>query len=211
MVIVLLTGIALSPRYLVYADLPAKCDIIVLFAGSDRDSRLREAQQLLQEGYSDYLFIPVTFSLYKAGPGRGGITAIRFSAAVKPGIHLPAPRSEQEMTHVYFRKNWAAYRLPRYYEATHVEMLMAKKAMDASGFRKAIFVSSPYHMRRIKIMAARVFDPSYDVKLVPSRFEKKFEAPLPSQKDVQHVMTEFPKMIWFLCYDPWDRWIGVNQ
>jgi uncharacterized SAM-binding protein YcdF (DUF218 family) len=90
-------------------------------------------------------------------------------------------------------------------------MLLTKKVMDAYGFRKAIFVSAPYHMKRIKIMAGRVFDSAYDIKMVPSRFGKRFETPLPSLQDVQHVLMEFPKMIWFLCYDLWGRWTGVNK
>ena len=204
LVIVFLTSMVLSPRYLVYDDRPAKSDIIVLFVGSDRDSRLREVVQLLQEGYSDYLFIPVTFGIYKAWSGKGGITAIRFTD-IRAGIDLPGPRPEQEMTDHFFRKNWTACRFPRFYEATHVEMLLAKKAMDACRFRKAIFVSSPYHMKRIKIIANRVFDSFYDIKCIPTRFEKSFKIPLTAQNEIRNATSEITKIIWFCCYDLWER------
>ena len=59
-------------------------------------------------------------------------------------------------------------------------------------------------------MAERVFDVACDTKVVPSRFGKSFETPLPSLKDMQHVFMELPKMVWFLCCDLWDRWTGVN-
>ena len=206
-VIIVLTILALSSQFSVYADPPAKSDIIVLFGGVD--SRLREALQLLQEGYSGYLFIPVTFSFYKVGPGRGGISAIRFTD-IKPDSNLPGPRPEREITNVYFLKNRIFYGFPRYYEATHVEMLLTKKAMDACGFKKAIFVSSPYHMRRIKIIADRVFDPSYDIKLVPSHFETNNNSFPVLWVELKHALTELSKIIWFRCYDLKGRYMPIK-
>ncbi len=43
-------------------------------------------------------------------------------------------------------------------ENTHKELLFAKCAMDQLQFRSAILVSSPCHMRRIRLIADRVFD-----------------------------------------------------
>jgi uncharacterized SAM-binding protein YcdF (DUF218 family) len=208
-VVLLLVGLTLSPRYLVYSDPVQKSDIIVQFVGSDQNARFKEARQLVLEGYADYLFIPTLFRLYRTNQHKTGLTAIRFTD-IKTDIYLPQPRYENEMDIDYFKKIKSAYGFPRLYEDTHAEILLAKRAMDACGFRSAIFVSSPYHMKRIKIIIGRVFDSSYDIKLVPTRFEKRFEAPLPSQKDMLNVITEFPKMVWFLCYDIWDRWSGVN-
>lgn len=204
-VIVFLIGLALTltPRYLVYADPLGKSDIIVLFVGSDQDSRHKEALQLLQEGHSKYLFIPALFSLYKAGPAKGSITGIRFTD-IKPGIKLPGPCTDQEMTDVYFRKNRAANRFPRYYEATHVEMLLAKKAMDACGFRKAIFVSSPYHMRRIRMISRKVFgERELSISYVPTRYERVPDG-LQSMggADLAFITSEFIKICWFSMYSP---------
>ena len=210
LVIVLLAGLVLSPRYLVYADRPAQSDIVVLFTGPSGDSRLREARLIVQEGYSDYLFIPALFSLCRTNHDRTRFIDIWFTD-IQPGINIPQPRKGNAMSIEYFRKIRSDYYFPRFYEDTHAEILLAKKAMDACGFKSAIFISSPFHMRRIKIITDRVFDSSYDIKLVPSRFEKKDVAPVPSQQDLQHVFTEFPKMVWFLCYDLWDRSNGANQ
>lgn len=209
-VVLLLVGLTLSPRYLVYSDPVQKSDIIVQFVGSDQDARFREARQLVLEGHADYLFIPTLFKLYRTNKDRTGLTAIRF-ADIKKGIGLPQPRYENEMDIDYFKKIRSAYGFPSLYEDTHAEILLAKKAMDACGFSSAIFVSSPYHMKRIKIIIGRVFNSSYDIKVVPSRFEKKITASLLSQQDIQHVFTEFPKIVWFLFYDTWDRWSGVNS
>jgi hypothetical protein len=199
----LLIGVILSPRYLVYSDLPRKSDIIIQFVGSDQDARFKEAVLLAQEGYADYLFVPTLFSLYRVNQFRTGLTSIQF-VDIKPGIYLPKPQTESAMSIENFNKIRREYRIPRFYEDTHAEILLAKRAMAACGFKSALFVSSPYHMRRIKIITDRVFDPSYAIKLVPSRFEKKFEALLPSRNDIQHIFTEFPKMAWFLSYDLWN-------
>lgn len=202
--VLLLIGVMLSPRYLVYSDTARKSDIIIQFVGSDQDARFKEAAQLAQEGYSDYLFIPTLFNLYRINQDRSGLTGIWF-ADIKPGINVPRPRAGNAISIENFKKIRSEYHIPHFYEDTHAEILLAKKAMDACGFKSAIFVSSPYHMRRIKIITGRVFDTSYDIKLVPSRFEKRDEASLTSRHEVQHFFTEFPKMAWFLSYDLWDR------
>jgi hypothetical protein len=208
--LLLLIGVFLSPRYLVYSDTARKSDIIVQFVGSDHDTRFRESAQLVQEGYADYLFVPTLFSLYQANQDRSGLTSIWF-ADIKPGINVTKPQKGSAMNIENFNKIRSEYHVPRYYEDTHAEILLAKMAMDACAFKKAIFVSSPYHMKRIKIIASRMFDSSYDIELIPTRFEKSYKAVLTSQQEIQHVFSEFTKMAWFLCYDLWDHWSGTKS
>jgi len=48
--------------------------------------------------------------------------------------------------------------------------------MESLGLTSGIFVSSPYHMRRIKVIAERVYRdaagaPTYRLYFVPSRYE----------------------------------------
>lgn len=207
--IILLIGLILSPRYLVYADPPMKSDIIVQFPVPEMETMHRESWLLIGEGLAEYLCTPTSLSLCRVNQDRTSLTAMRFPDIVRASDRRIS-RSEKEINMAYFEKIRRDCRFPRYYENTHVEMLLAKKVMDTYGFRKALFVSSPYHMKRVKIMAERVFDSAYDIKMVPSRFEKRFKTPLPSPKDMQHVFMELPKMVWFLCYDLWDRWTGVN-
>ena len=196
--------VMLSPRYLLYSDTPRKSDIIILFPDPELDAIRRESRQLIGNGYSKYLCIPTSFSLYRVDQDKTSFTAI-LNPAVKPGIGLSLRRFEDYISMDYFLKIKQESGFPRYFENTHVEMLLAKKVMDAYGFKSAIFVSSPYHMKRIKIMAGRVFDSSYDIKLVPSRFEKKIGIPMLSLESLQHICMELPKMIWFFCYDLWYR------
>jgi hypothetical protein len=62
---------------------------------------------------------------------------------------------------------------PKYYEDTHIEILESRKMMDKAGFKSGIFVASPYHMRRIGIIAAKVFgNHGYQLTFVPSRYKQ---------------------------------------
>jgi hypothetical protein len=194
----------LSPRYLLYSDAPGKSDIIIIFPDPKLEAIRKKARQLIGNGYSKYLCIPTSFSLYHVGQDKTHLTAV-LNTDVKPGIGLSRRRFEDNISMDYFLKIRREGGFPRYFENTHVEMLLAKKAMDAYGFKSAIFVSSPYHMKRIKIITGKVFDSAYDITLVPSRFEKSFETTLSSMNNLLSIFMEYPKMIWFLCYDFWDN------
>ncbi|MFZ2418395.1 MAG: ElyC/SanA/YdcF family protein [Smithellaceae bacterium] len=199
----------LSPRYLLYSDAPQRSDVIILFPDPELDAMRREARQLIENGYSRYLCIPTSFSLYHIDQNEMSFTAV-LNPAVTPGIGISLQSFEDDIINMdYFFKIRKECGFPPYFENTHVEMLLAKKIMNAYGFKSAIFVSSPYHMRRIKMIAASVFDSTYAIKLIPSRFEKSFGNHLPSLKDMGQVFTEYPKVVWFLCYDLWERCIGL--
>ena len=208
--LIITTGLILSPRYLVYADAPQKSDIIILFPVPEFEALNKEARELMKDGYSDYLCIPTSLSLYRAGRAGSGQTAVRLPN-IKTTVQAGRPRLQDDISMTYFQQIRREYHFPRYYENTHVEMLLAKRVMDAYGYKKAIFVSSPAHMKRIKIMANMVFDSAYDIELVPSRYLKSFEIPLPSRMDMEHVFTELSKMVWFRCYDLLERMTGTNQ
>jgi hypothetical protein len=84
----------------------------------------------LHEGYSDYLFIPTLFDLFRVNQIRTGLNTIWFMD-IKPGINLPQLRSENDMSTAHFQKIKGVYGVPRFYEATHAEILLTKKVMDA--------------------------------------------------------------------------------
>ena len=199
---ILLIGLILmlSLRCLLYSDAPGKSDIIVLFPDPELDAIRREARQLIGDGYSKHLCIPASFSLYQVDQNKTGFTAV-LNPDVKPGLGRSLRRFEDKISMDYFLKIKEECGVPGYFENTHVEMILAKKVMDAYGFKRAIFVSSPFHMRRIKMLAGRVFGSSYDIKLTPSRFEKKFGISMLSLESLQHIFMEYPKIIWFFCYD----------
>lgn len=176
-----LTGIAAynAPRFLVYADKPVKSDAVVLFLGENFTARKREAAQLLDKGYAGYLIIP---ALNMVSSQRG------------IPVHVPhAPEN---------RGQGRLFGYPRFYEDTHVELLYAKKLMNSMGLRSAIMVSSPYHMKRISMMAGSVFgDQSRLFSYVPTQYERD---PIylrdMNSKDWMFVMSEYIKICWFKIY-----------
>jgi hypothetical protein len=96
---------------------------------------------------------------------------------------------------------------PYFYEDTHWEIIEAKKVMSHYGLRSAIFVSSPYHMRRIKIIVIRVFDNNAgEFYFIPTHYE---EAPAGfwelSSADWKKVAREYGKILWFIVYFPWTK------
>jgi hypothetical protein len=57
-----------APAFLVISEAPVRADAVVLFAGGEKGSREKEADQLLREGFADYLIIPATGQIKKRGP-----------------------------------------------------------------------------------------------------------------------------------------------
>lgn len=90
-----------------------------------------------------------------------------------------------------------------YYEDTHIEVLEAKRIMDESGFHSAILVSSPYHMRRIRLIAGKVFGSGrYSFYCVPTSFERSFVAKDWFDERSRGILaSEYVKIGWLMLYD----------
>jgi uncharacterized SAM-binding protein YcdF (DUF218 family) len=185
--LVLLAGTALyyAPRYLVYADKPVKSDVIVLFSSGDNKTREREAEDLLREGLAQYLLVPASGAFHE-------ITAdgqlMRLSRDLKVGKKLVKMRKR-----AYYKD---------YYEKTHVEALEAKRMMDDLGLVSAIMVSSPYHIRRIRMISLNVFGEQARLfSYVPTRYERN---PVALQdlnsSNWMFVIQEYVKICWFGLY-----------
>ncbi|HOI73766.1 MAG TPA: ElyC/SanA/YdcF family protein [Syntrophales bacterium] len=191
------------PGYLAYADKPVKADAVVLFIGREYRARMKEARTLIAEGYADRLIIPAYGRLL----GTKEVAAGNGNGQEK----IPAPVVDLDKLEDDVRKMRA--RSPHYrsfFENTHVEVLEAKRIMDRHGFRSALFVSSPYHMRRIRMIAGDVFDPAqYAVSFIPTRFEKWPESLFDRTTTQFILMTqESLKILWFQAYRLWPE--GLN-
>lgn len=179
--LVLLTGTAIyyAPRFLVYADKPVKSDAIILFVGSE--DRRKEARRLLDEGYARFLIVPANKQVFNN----------RYISVKVPYATKNRPS-----------KVFSEY--PRYYENTHVEVLYAQRIMNAMGLKSAIMVSSPYHMRRIRMIAKKVFnEQSRYFSYVPTRYESYPVALRDLYRvDWMFVIQEYFKICWFRLYSP---------
>jgi len=184
--------VAYAPYWLAYADKPANSDTIVLFVGSEFKTRRQEALKLIEEGHTRHLIIPAYGRVSDVGlfPGQSA------PATIRPNPPLTRNRSVEPL------------RYPKHYEDTHVEVLQARKMMDRAGFKSAIFVSSPYHMRRIRMIAGKVFGADYRLTFVPSRFEQQRDVLwFLNKRDLKLVSSEYSKIVWFTLY----RFFGTDK
>jgi hypothetical protein len=183
---VIIGVIACAPYYLVRTDKPARSDVIVLLIGSKFTPRKEEVLRLIEDGYARQLIIPAYGKVSDAG---------LFSN--QSSQTNPRPDPSLIRGRVVRLSNY-----PKYFEDTHIEILEAKKMMDRAGFKSAIFVSSPYHMRRISIIANKVFGKKdYKLIFVPSRYEEHNSSLwFLKKRDLKLVTTEYSKIIWFTLY-----------
>lgn len=179
-----------APFFLIVSDTPVKTDAVVLFLGGEKGTREKEANQLIRDGFADYLIIPARGQVQKRSPD-GKLVSIDPNLKLNH-LKLKTPQSG------YLKLN-TAVRL----EDTHQEAVTARDMLERLGIRSAIFVSSPYHMRRIKIIAGRVFGDSPTVYYVPTRYETPVEGFwLFNNYDRKFVLTEYAKITWFVLYSP---------
>ena len=164
--------------YLNYSEKPATSDAVVLFIGPEYKERLKEAKQLIKEGYAKRLFIPAYSGVFTLVDG-----------------NLKKNKNFQKIP---FDRNI----YPDYYENTHIEALKAKQMMETAGYTSAIFVSSPYHMRRISIISSRIFpSENYQLTFIGSRYIKQDRSlPFLNGSYIKQVYREYVKIIGFFLY-----------
>jgi uncharacterized SAM-binding protein YcdF (DUF218 family) len=186
--ILFMIALYFAPYYLVFSQKPEKSDAVILIVGPDHRARFREAEQLVREGYAEYLIIPASNQVLRAESNRSLAKALSVSAP-------PA----------------GAYETSETIENTHVEIAQARRIMDGLGFTSAIFVSSPYHMRRIKNIAKSVFLDTGNVHtfklyFVPSRYETpRLNSWFLNIHDLRSVLMEYSKIFWFFIYSNFYR------
>jgi hypothetical protein len=181
MILVLSGLVFYLPKYLLHSTGYQKADAIIILLGPDFKARRKEADQLIHQGMADYLIIPAYRKCY----------AIEDSG-----------NEQYRLSAVHFPENKDNTPYPGFYEDTHIELIEAKKTMSFYGLKSAIFVSSPYHMRRIRLITAKLFNFDKDaLYFVPTRYENApasvFEL---SSSDWRKVRREYMKMIWFWVY-----------
>lgn len=188
LLLVFLAGLILySPRFLLYSTEYKKVQTIILILGPDFTARKKQAYKLADERMADYLIIPAYHKAYRVNH--------RETKGLSPNLY-PFKTNQ---------KNMKAF--PSYYEDTHLEIMEAKKMMSVYGLKSAIFVSSPYHMRRIKLIVERVFNPEHgDFYFIPTPYEM---APANfwelSSLDWRKVRREYSKILWFYIYFPFSK------
>jgi len=185
-VVVLAAALFWAPSFLAYSTNCGKVDTVILLLGRDFSNRQKHAYELAGKGMANYLIIPAHNKIYSIDQGR-----------LRP---LPVKKSKNKI----YEKNDPS--MPWYYEDTHMELIAAKKMMKIYGQKSAIFVSSPYHMRRIEMIVKREFDSLAQYCYSPTPYEP---APLViwelKASDWRSMWREYIKILWFVIYSPWTK------
>ena len=133
----------------------------------------------------------INFAVPTARPGQAATTNAVTSAPVNPAKTAAISRGIRTDTQRF------------YVERTHIDVIQAQALMALIGATSANFVSSPYHMRRIKIMAGKVFDADkYRIAFVPTAYEPRYVPWFVSGADVKWVFSEWGKIVWYFLYSP---------
>ncbi|HPD57775.1 MAG TPA: ElyC/SanA/YdcF family protein [Smithellaceae bacterium] len=184
--IIIILSIICAPRFLLYSfdvtKTDKKVDTIVLLLGESFSARKKEAHLLSHKGLANYLIIPAYYKMYQ------------FDGGGMKEVPLSRSAFSEEMENDKISS--------LIYENTHLEILQAKIIMSRQNFNSVVFVSSPYHMRRIKIIVSHVFkNETDDIYYMATRFER---APgnfwQMSLRDWKNVLLEYLKIIWFFLY-----------
>ena len=174
-----------APGFLFSDNIPEKADAVVLFVGPGNEARLNEAKVLVKEGYARYLLIPSSGEKFVADPA-GGL------------VRIATNQSREDL----IRRVRMVANYNKYYENTHIEALEAKRMLDDLDLRSAMLVSSAYHMRRIRLIARRVFDArTYSISCNPARWQTEFTAADwldPERRKI--IVSEYMKIVWFFVY-----------
>jgi len=145
----------IAPYYLTCSDIPYKTDAVIILVGPGFKKRAKEADKLVKKGVVNYIFIPERFEAIGPFKEQGHIV-------VKSKVMIPSDSSSTRMRE-YWKSNQNTYR----------ELLRAKEMIDRYGFKTAVIVSSPYHMRRVKIMCSKIFsEDQYSISCVGTPYEK---------------------------------------
>ncbi|MEW6267124.1 MAG: hypothetical protein AB1641_28960 [Thermodesulfobacteriota bacterium] len=173
--------------YLAYQDEPFPCDTIMLVMGGDQSRRDQGAVDLAAAGFSRKIIVPA-YNRVCSTDMPNWPESVRFPyQKCRPANVNP--------TALYTNTSY------KNVENTHLEVLMARNMMKELGLKSAIFVSSPYHLRRIKIICDRVFEGGVRLGYRPSRDENPHTWTWFFHWDeIRWVLTESVKIIYFLYY-----------
>jgi hypothetical protein len=185
-VAVLAAGLFCAPRFLVYSTGCERADAVVVLLGPVFNDRDRHARDLMNRGMADYLVIPAYQKVFTVDRGKLKPVSVR-----KDPDRLKTNQGAEA---------------PSYYEDTHLELIEAKRIMRQYGQTTAIFVSSPYHMRRIRMMVGKEYGSPEGHCFLPTPSEKaQVNAWELKASDWKKVGREYVKIAWFLVYSPWVR------
>jgi hypothetical protein len=185
-IVAMLAGVFRAPAFLICERPLKKADCVVVMLGQKIADRKKEALSLIEKGVADTLLIPAWRQVVRCEGGNRKLTEKKTVAvAARPQVSIRLFGRRLDL-----------------YENTHLELLLAREMMLKLGLKSAVIVSSPYHMRRIQLIAGKVFaDGGYYIGLKSTSL-KSYDSLtcLQSGRCRKHVAGEYLKITWFLVY-----------
>ena len=179
--------VTVSTQFLLVAEKPIKSDAVVVLLGPMMQERMQQARKLVLGGWSEYLIVPATLKVFRLNESNELVQDdISFHVTIRPERPTPSERTFQ------------------HFEDTPLEILRTRSILQDMGLKSVNFLSSPYHMRRIKMISGSVFnDLDYPMANVPTPYERK-SVPLwwMDRSEWWWVTHEYLKIAWFLIYEP---------
>ncbi len=187
------------PSFLLYSDTPASSDVVIhMVGGDDNEARANKAKSMVDNGYTGLILIPAWGKVLKYDSELGFLEDTRAFAR--------SAMSQKRMRQ--WRKGVLKYPMN-----THLEFLVALNMMKTLELDHALIVSSPYHMRRIKMIV------EYETKgsgrqflFVATDSHKGFDPFWFADRDqVEWVFKEYAKILWFFLYSSYDDLISRSH
>ncbi len=175
------------PVFLLYRDPPARSDAVMLMIGHDMNRPVAGAEALTKKGYASLLLIPARNKILKYDPVRCLFQNTGYSIAA-------------ESLRCLVRRLKDGF--PCCPENTDVEFRIGLALMQKLDIYSAIVVSSPYHMRRIRMIVLHdARNAGRRFLFVPADGKQGFD-PLWifDTGQVKWVFTEYAKILWFSAY-----------
>ncbi|MBF0233969.1 MAG: YdcF family protein [Desulfamplus sp.] len=171
--------------FLQYSNAIQQSDIAVVFVGPQFKNRVDKAFELISKGYLQKIYVPA-YGIY--------ITKENVYTTL-----LARMDNETIQNNVNIMLKNASF---KFFEQTHIEVILAKDHMDKIKACSAVFISSSYHMRRIKLISEIVYKNSNKQLFFIPSVEASPHLPLWLNKnDIQFIFTEYGKICWFLLYN----------
>ena len=186
-VVSLLAGVFRAPAFLVCERPLKKVDCVIAMLGTEFKARKREAVSLIEKGVADTLLIPAWRQVIRyEGEERREAGKKTVMVAGRPQVSVKIFGRRLDL-----------------YENTHLELLLAREMMENLGMKSAVVVSSPYHLRRLQLIAGQVFADGDGYKIGLKSTSLKSYHPLDclqSGRCRKYVASEYLKIAWFLVY-----------
>ncbi len=181
----LIAAYLFMPVYLQSSTPRNKADAVILMVGYDNEMRRSGAKSLVRQGYARYLLIPANGKILLYDREKQRFQPIKAATPLK-----------RKWVHQW---QMGEFKCP---ENTQIELMMGMEMMDRLGLKSAIVVSSPYHMRRIRMILDHINrDSGKRFLLAPAGDSHGFDPKWVFDKDkIEWIFLEYAKIIWFQAY-----------